>query len=291
MTFNALKWAEKCFNSIAKANLLEHTIVVDNASTDATVDYLNSNFSELTILQQKENLGFGKGNNLGIEYAIKQGAKYLFLQNQDAYILPDTINRLVQVAKNNSDYGIISPIHYNTNGKLDHLFDSYLNESGVDLEKKTEIQPIQFCNAALWLVPTSTFEKIGGFDPIFPHYGEDKDFVNRVNYHKLKIGVCADIPATHDRDSAILRPVEQRKYFEYISYLVDLKNPTHHFKKTLSLVLSKIKKYIFLESIKLQISRRKLDIKHRDQLLKQLDQIEKHRDLCLQTGANFLNLK
>ncbi len=291
VTFNALPWVEKCFGSIRSAGLLSQTIVVDNASSDDTVNIITSSFPEVLIITQDENLGFGRSNNIGIDYAINHGAQHLFLMNQDAIIESDTISKLIATADLHPEYGILSPLQLNSNNQLDYLFESYLRASNIDPESSKEIEEVMFCNAALWLINASTFRKIGGFDPIFPHYGEDKDLVNRAQFHGLKIGVCPQIKAIHDRDSSQTRPITQRKYFEYISYLVDLKNPKLEFEATYKRIQKTIRKYIFRESLRFQRSQKKLDIKHRAMLHDNLDNLKEHKALCLTRGPHFLNLK
>jgi GT2 family glycosyltransferase len=59
---------------------------------------------------------------------------------------------------------------------------------------------LPFINAAAWLVPKTTFEIIGGFDPIFYHYGEDNNFCQRALFHNLKIGVVPNSYIKHDRE-------------------------------------------------------------------------------------------
>lgn len=72
-------------------------------------------------------MGFGKGNNIGIRKAYDAGADFVFLLNQDAWIESDTIEKLIEVANQNTEYAIISPMHLNGNGSsLDHNFSYYI---------------------------------------------------------------------------------------------------------------------------------------------------------------------
>lgn len=76
VTYNAMKWAEKCFSSLRNSSIPVHTIVVDNGSIDGTQDYIKSQFPDVELIQSAENLGFGKANNIGIEKAYKNGADF-----------------------------------------------------------------------------------------------------------------------------------------------------------------------------------------------------------------------
>lgn len=204
-TYNGVKWIEQCLQSIDYSKY--NVIVVDNNSSDDTVDFIKDNFPKTIVLEQNKNLGFGKANNLGMSYALKNGADYVFLLNQDAYLYPDTITNLIEVYKTHPEYGIISPIHLNGDGTtLDRNFAYYV---GHDKNKyfylhaiNNNLNPIYevpFVNAAAWLLPKQTLLTVGGFDPIFFHYGEDDNYCQRLLYHGLKIGVVPNTFVYHDR--------------------------------------------------------------------------------------------
>ncbi len=202
-TYNAMSWLPQCLKSCKAYNV----IVVDNNSTDATVQFIQENYPSIILIQQKENLGFGAANNIGISYALKNGADYVFLLNQDAYLETNTIEKLINIHKENKEYGIISPIHLNGSGKsLDKRFSNYIKANNTLLFDALQnnftksIYEVPFVNAAGWLLPKETLVKVGGFDPIFFHYGEDDNYCQRVLYHGYKIGVVPKMYMLHDRE-------------------------------------------------------------------------------------------
>ncbi|WP_100615114.1 glycosyltransferase family 2 protein [Confluentibacter citreus] len=203
VSYNGMPWLPKCLRSCNPFNI----IVVDNNSSDGTVAFIQEEFPEITILQQNTNLGFGAANNIGISYALKKGAEYVFLLNQDAYLEQNTLNNLIKTHKENNSYGILSPIHLNGTGtKLDNNFSKYIKENEVlrnDALKQLfsqQIYDLPFVNAAAWLLPRKTIEKIGGFDPIFYHRGEDDNYCQRILYHGIKLGVVPETHVWHDRE-------------------------------------------------------------------------------------------
>ncbi len=74
-------------------------IVVDNGSSDDSVDRIRSHAPEVTLILAASNTGFGTGNNLGIDAAIAQGADYVWVINNDIDFDPGTLTELVQVAQ------------------------------------------------------------------------------------------------------------------------------------------------------------------------------------------------
>ncbi len=205
-TYNAMCWLSECLESTK----LYEVVVVDNNSTDATVSFIKENYPSITILPQKENLGFGQANNIGLSYALKQGADYVFLLNQDAYLEKATLAKLIEVHKKNNEYGILSPIHLNGKGdRLDQNFSHYLNYhanpnfySDFVLKKPLpDVYEVPFINAAGWLISKNCLETVGGFDPVFFHYGEDDNYCQRVLFHGFKIGVVPQVFLKHDREN------------------------------------------------------------------------------------------
>lgn len=203
VTYNGMHWLPKCLSSCGG----NHIIVVDNNSTDESVSYIKSNHPDIILLEQSQNLGFGAANNIGISHALNNGADYVFLLNQDAYIQPKVIESLINVHKKNIEYGILSPIHLNGKGdNLDNNFTNYLklnNSILFDAFKNSfskAIYELPFVNAAAWLLPKKTLVTIGGFDPMFFHYGEDDNYCQRVSFHGFKIGIVPNCYIFHDRE-------------------------------------------------------------------------------------------
>jgi len=204
VTYNSMTWLPKALASLPSEY---KTIIVDNNSKDETVNYVKEKYPNIILFQQNQNLGFGGGNNLGIKYALKNNAEYIFLLNQDAYLMDNTIKKLIEVHQSNPEYGVLSPVHLNGTGtKFDRNFSYYLDyDKNEDfyfdaLHKNLKtVYDVPFVNAAAWLLPKKTIELIGYFDPIFFHYGEDVNYCQRVVYNKLKIGVVPNSFVKHDR--------------------------------------------------------------------------------------------
>lgn len=225
-SYNFEKWIEPCLKSLRNSSLATQVVVIDNNSNDNTCEIIFEQYPEVVLIQNSNNLGFGRANNEGFKYAIEHGYDYVFLLNQDAWINDDMLCRLIDASKNNPDYGIISPIHLNGDGdKLDFGFSTYSSLKNKEHAESVlnEITECEFINAAMWLIPVSVLNSVGGFAPIFPHYGEDVDYAHRMRYFKYRIGYVKGAYACHDREH---RVVEREKYFytEYIYFLTEAVN-------------------------------------------------------------------
>jgi GT2 family glycosyltransferase len=218
VTYNPKQWIDKCFSSLRKSEIQIKTIVIDNGSIDGSQEIIKQRFQEVEFYQAKNNYGFGLANNLGIKIAYDRNADYVFLLNQDAWIEPNTIGLLVNKMQEDHSYGVLSPIHLNGNGDaMDLDFSNCLPPlscpklfSDIYLNKNLDkIYESLFVNAAAWLMSRKCIEKVGGFSPSFFHYGEDLNYVHRMHFYNVKLGVYPLTHVYHDR--------EQRAISKYFS--------------------------------------------------------------------------
>lgn len=242
VTYNGMKWIDKCLKSIYRQEIISRIIVVDNGSQDGTINYIKDNYPSITVIANSENYGFGFSNNQGLNLALQKGTEYAFLLNQDAWIEDHAIDKLVAIHKRNAEYGILSPAHLRGDGKaMDMKFAAFIAQSEnynlisdlyLHRNEMKEVYPVQFVNAAAWLISKKCFHEVGGFAPIYHHYGEDMDYANRVLYHGFKIGFCPDAIIRHDRVNVIDLPdVYMPSYLKIkkVWHLIYLTNINHSF--------------------------------------------------------------
>lgn len=215
VTYNGSRWIKKNIQELIDSSIKTNIIIIDNGSVDETQEIIKS-FKEVKFIQSKENLGFGKANNLGIKLALEQGADYVFLLNQDAWIEKSTLSELIKTAELDRSFGVISPIHLNgTGSSLDKLFShciapsiqnmDHFYFSDLVMDKVKDFYQVPFVNAAAWLLPIKTIEKVGFFDKLFYHYGEDVNYCQRLTYHDLKIIFVPDAKIFHDREDRYIK--------------------------------------------------------------------------------------
>ena len=108
--YNGMNWLDRCILSLRQSTVPTDVFVVDNGSVDGSQHHLSVCYPEVIFTQSECNLGFGKANNMGLRYAVENGYDYVYLLNQDAWVFPDTIEKLIHVHKLYPEYGILSPI-------------------------------------------------------------------------------------------------------------------------------------------------------------------------------------
>lgn len=297
VTYNAMKWAEKCFSSLRNSSVPVNCIVIDNGSTDGTQEYIKNNFHEVDFIQSDKNLGFGKANNIGIEKAYLEGADFFYLMNQDAWLYEESIEKLLEVYNSHSnkkEIGIISPMHIDgTEKKLDIFLDKYIAInfktrliSDLYFQTLDPFYEIQFINAAHWLIPRETIETVGGFNPYFFHYGEDVEYVNRVLFHKKKTFLVPASKVVHD-GKQLLDKVDYSKY-------PDLRVETNIMNPGISNALLLEKKALKQSMLKNIITGKMGRYKELSKKYKKIQSEEKNltdlRNKVTQPGSTFLNL-
>jgi GT2 family glycosyltransferase/Flp pilus assembly protein TadD len=211
LTFNQIDYTQKCIESVLK-HTKEHfeLIIVDNGSSDGTVEYLQSEFKDLRpeiqtkIIQNTRNLGFAAGNNQGI--AAAKG-DYVLLLNNDVVVTRGWLQRLLSCAEQEPQTGIVGPQTNCVAGPQRVADVSYDLTSLAGLEQfaKQFGQKNNGQTSAQWrivgfcmLIKRKVIEKIGGLDTI---YGlgnfEDDDFCIRAKLAGFKAQIAQDCFVHH----------------------------------------------------------------------------------------------
>lgn len=240
VTYKGWQWYDRCFQSLRTSSVPIQTIVVDNASDDGSVEYIQTHFPEIHIIASQSNLGFGQANNKGIRYALDQGCDYVFLLNQDAWIEEDSISKLIEAHLANVQYGILSPMQLDpSKSRIEkgfltfvddyHTTDRAFFEDGY-FGRIKGIYRTSYVNAAAWLLPRSILTTVGGFDPIFFHYGEDDNYMRRAVFHGFGIGICPYSRIVHDCNNKGVRVYsdhekERRRLLVLLTKLADITLP------------------------------------------------------------------
>lgn len=211
VSFNGMEWIERCIRSVRSSSVEADIIALDNGSVDGTPEWLEKRGVE--VVRNTSNLGFGAANNIGLRRALSEGYSYVYLLNQDAWVMPDTFRLLEDAFEKNPRFGILSPVQYDGGGKkMDRLFAKHCRRS-LRSNQSDAVVEVPFVMAAHWMISRSCLLKTGGFSPAFTHYGEDENYVHRARWFGFACGVVRDAGAVHDRAG---RPAshEKRMFFK-----------------------------------------------------------------------------
>lgn len=186
----------QCLDSIYRigSQYIFEIIVVDNGSSDDSVAIIKQRFPEVIVIENKENLGFARANNLGIVAA--QGRYYLLL-NSDTIILPGTLDELISVADLHPDVGVISPKLLNVDNSLQESwasFPSLFSELlGQNFRNRRPVPgvpsayDVDWVSGACMLVRVKMVQEVGSLDEDYFMYSEETDWCFRIKKAGWKI--------------------------------------------------------------------------------------------------------
>jgi len=184
----------ECINSIFKNNYSNYKIyLIENGSLNESFFNLKSylgNSKRVNLIHNKYNLGFSGGNNIGIKAALKDGAEYVLLLNNDTIIDQNAIKSLINTFLKNINIGIItgkilyytSPEYLNlAGGKISYLKGKIIlfGEGKKDIKKYNNPSATGFASGCCQLINSDVFRKIGFYDEDYFLYYEDSDFCAR----------------------------------------------------------------------------------------------------------------
>src|SRR3989344_2540918 len=216
VSYNTKEFIIKCLDSISsgiKGKLDFEIIVVDNASTDASVSVisrLRQDFggqANLKIILNKKNLGFSRANNIGIKEAK---GRYLLFLNPDTIVHSDTLETMVDFMDAHADAGASTCRVVMPNGELDdashrgfptpwNAFAHFLGLSRIFPKSRlfggyslgwmdlSKIHEIDACAGAFMIVRRKAGEEVQWWDEDYFFYGEDIDFCYKLKQKKWKI--------------------------------------------------------------------------------------------------------
>lgn len=291
VTFNAMKWVDRCLNSIRNVNKDKYvgnikTYIVDNGSKDGSQEYIKAHYPEVIFYQAEKNLGFGQGNNVGIQYAMDNDYDYVYLLNQDAWVLSDTIDNLIEVNLKHPEFGVLSPFQMQANQK--HLDENFLKNTCSYQSNNKVLNDLYFgvwddaysipnVMAAHWLMSRDCIMKVGGFSPTFLQYGEDGNYSDRLYYHGFKEGIVPAAKAVHDRE---MRKESTAKTIK-VYYMNMLKKYSYLYQTSRLSLFN-----IFLRLMGLVVKKRSLaPIECLWDLMKRCPMIKKNRQLSMEEFA------
>jgi hypothetical protein len=192
LNWNGRELLEDCLGSLEKVDYNHFNIlVVDNGSTDDSVEYVTSTFPNVDILELNENLGFAAGNNAGFKHAVlAYNMKFVIFLNNDTIVDENFIKSLL-LPFNDLTVGQTAPkIFYESEkekiwyagGKVNLWTGNIFHEGirKIDTERFKKIKNTDYATGCCFCIKTSDFEKLNGFDESFRMYGEDVDLSLRV---------------------------------------------------------------------------------------------------------------
>lgn len=202
----------ECLQSISVLNYPNYIVtVIDNASTDHSVEDIKKIYPNINIIENIENLGFTGGFNVGIRYAIEEKSDYILCLNNDTVLDKNFILELVKIGETDSNIGGLCPIEYDYNspkkivyagGSIGIISSKLYGYGEIDNGQYSRVkQTKMLCGSAL-MIKKEAFLAIGFFDEEYFYGSEDKDLAIRLINNNFTIFFVPSAKIWHKRRGA-----------------------------------------------------------------------------------------
>jgi N-acetylglucosaminyl-diphospho-decaprenol L-rhamnosyltransferase len=220
VSYNTRRYIEPCLRSLLdqRGSLTQQVIVIDNASTDGSVDMIRSTFPTVEVIESATNLGFGAAVNLAARGA---DAEFLVLLNPDTVVLGNAIEALVSFARSNPGRGIYGGRTLKPDMTLEPsscwdlptvwslaMFatglstvargNRWLDPESIVGWARDSVREVGMVTGCLLLAPTTVWNELGGFDDRYFMYGEDADLASRARAAGYRPTICPQAEIIHE---------------------------------------------------------------------------------------------
>jgi GT2 family glycosyltransferase len=164
-------------------------ILLDNLSTDDSVDVVHRTYPDVEIIYLKENLGYAGNNNIGIKAAIDHGAEWVLVLNDDTILDPLCLSTLIKVGESDKNIGILGPMvyHYDepqviqsAGGVLGkYWLATHLGKDETDSGQFEKVHKVEWISGCAILVRRTLIEQVGMLDPKYFLYWEETEWCIR----------------------------------------------------------------------------------------------------------------
>ncbi len=215
LSYNTKDLLAVCLDAIFKStkNLKFEVIVVDNASTDQSVELVETKYPQVTLIKNKTNLGYSAGNNLAIK---KAKGEFALLLNSDTEIIGESLQIMVEFMKQHPEIGILGPKLINPDQSLQKSVGTFyslknvvltmlgLERLGFGRRSPAKFSLVDWVSGACFLVRKKVFDQIGLLDEKLFMYMEEVEFCYRAKTNKILTGFLPEATILHQERGSSL---------------------------------------------------------------------------------------
>lgn len=221
----------ECLKSLANLDYENYkVVVVDNASTDGSQEFIKQNFPHLLIIENQRNVGFGEGLNIGISEAVSQGADYVLCLNNDVIVDKYFLSEIVPIGERSASIGGLCPLEYDYNnsghiicagGTIGFPKGKLRGFGELDKGQYGRIETTGLLSGPAMMLKLSALKDVGFFDKCYFYGPEDQDIAWRLLRGGYKIVFVPKAKVWHKRRGATngkITPLND--YFHIRNYLL-----------------------------------------------------------------------
>ncbi len=191
INWNGREVLEPCLRTLLASSYPNLSVlVVDNASTDGSAQFVRDEFPSVSVSEQSSNLGFAAGVNVGLKAALEEGADYVLLLNNDIELDGDAVSALVEAALAHPESAFVGPLIYYADrpsviwsaGGAVSFWTGNIRHLGLreeDAGQYAEVREVDYVTACAVLASAKAVSAIGLMDEAYYMYNEDTDWCIR----------------------------------------------------------------------------------------------------------------
>jgi GT2 family glycosyltransferase len=244
VTWNSQEFIRNCLDSVflSQGNFSSEVILVDNDSSDETARIVEQLYPQVNLIQNRNNLGYAKANNQGIEEAR---GEYILLLNPDTQVLEDSLSLMYEFMQENPDVGVLGPKLLNPNktvqascrefptfstlvwefSGLSRLFPNSpifgrwrMGYFGFDHQREAD-QPMASC----LILRRAVLEDVGTFDENFVMFFNDVDLCYRIKKGNWKIYFYPEAKVIHHKGASTRKAKARMIWLSHLAFYRFLK--------------------------------------------------------------------
>ncbi len=180
-----------CLTSLAALDYVRHRVLLlDNASTDGSVEAVKAQFPAVQVLALSDNRGYAGNNNVGIEAAMAMGAEWILVLNEDTVLAPTCLNELMRAAVDDERIGVLGPMVYHhdepgviqsAGGILDERWTSrHAGQNEDDTGQFAAPRRVDWVSGCAIMVRRQAVQDVGALDQRFFYYWEETEWCLRI---------------------------------------------------------------------------------------------------------------
>jgi len=233
LTYNGSQYIGDCLTSLQATTYPKgafEILVVDNGSTDDSIALIRRDWPGVSAIENRKNLGFAAGNNVGLRYAIERDFDYVYLLNQDTAVTPDFLDEAIRIARTDSKIAAVQSklllysdkSRINTIGNEIHYLGFGFAGGYRAPDCHLDVTEIPYASGACVLLRVSALEDVGLFNEEFFLYQEDMDLGWRLRLAGYRIMLAPRSVVYHKYEFS--RNPGKFYYLERNRYLILLQN-------------------------------------------------------------------
>lgn len=200
LNYNGIAWLDGLISSLKKAEYPHRTIIfADNASTDASVQYIRDNLPEAHVLIFKRNYGYCGANNFAAQYAFDLGCDVVVFQNSDTLVTPSWLSEMDRALRSDPTIGAAGPSFLDWDGDnpspfMEKRYGNIAPLSGLRDQSPIDVDWIE---GSSLFVTKEAAKSVGLFDPNFFMYWEDADLCRRMRLSGRRVTIVMSAVVRH----------------------------------------------------------------------------------------------